>query len=50
MLLYSAATAKEIAYALGFNDPAYFSRFFKNHIGQTPEEFRQKLREKYAGS
>jgi AraC family transcriptional regulator, transcriptional activator of pobA len=50
LLLYSAATAKEIAYALGFNDPAYFSRFFKNHIGQTPEEFRQKLREKYASS
>lgn len=31
---------KEIAYDLGFNSPAYFSRLFKQKIGFTPDEFR----------
>lgn len=31
---------KEIAYYLGFNDPAYFTRIFKKKTGYTPEEFR----------
>lgn len=30
----------EIAYEVGFNDPKYFSRCFKNKFGQTPREFR----------
>lgn len=47
LLLYSTSTAKEIAYTLGFNDPAYFSRFFKNNTNQTPDEFRAQLREHY---
>lgn len=46
-LVYSVMTAKEIAYAIGFNDPAYFSRFFKTHTGMSPEEFRTQIREKY---
>ncbi|MUU78646.1 AraC family transcriptional regulator [Winogradskyella endarachnes] len=32
---------KEIAYHLGYDDVSYFIRFFKKHIGHTPEEFRQ---------
>jgi len=30
---------KEIAYRLGFSDPSYFSRVFKNMTGQSPSEF-----------
>jgi AraC-like DNA-binding protein len=32
----------EIAYDLGFNDPAYFSRVFKKYFGIAPKEFRMK--------
>lgn len=31
---------KEIAYSLGFNEPGYFTRFFKQHTGVTPRAFR----------
>ena len=34
---------KEIAYILGFKDPAYFSRFFKRYTTITPEQFKQKM-------
>ena len=47
LLLHSAATAKEIAYHLNFNDPSYFSRFLKTNTGLSPEEFRKQIREKY---
>ncbi|WP_029904360.1 AraC family transcriptional regulator [Prevotella sp. 10(H)] len=33
---------KEIAFDLGFNEPAYFTRFFKQHTSLTPTEFRDK--------
>lgn len=41
LLLYSPLTVKEVAYAVGFTEPAYFSRFFKHQTGQYPEPFRQ---------
>lgn len=31
---------KEIAFELGFNEPAYFTRFFKQHTSLTPTQFR----------
>lgn len=31
---------KEIAFDLGFNEPAYFTRFFKQHTSLTPTEFK----------
>ncbi|MFD1470072.1 helix-turn-helix domain-containing protein [Hymenobacter caeli] len=34
---------KEIAFDLGFNEQAYFSRFFKKQTGITPEAFREKI-------
>jgi AraC-like DNA-binding protein len=47
-LLYrSEKRVKEISYALGFDDPSYFVKFFKSHVGETPENFRRKIREKY---
>lgn len=33
---------KEIAFDLGFSEPAYFTRFFKQQTGMTPSEFREK--------
>jgi AraC-like DNA-binding protein len=36
-------TTKEIAYETGFNDPAYFNRFFKKQTQQTPQEFRNQI-------
>jgi AraC family transcriptional activator of pobA len=41
-LLYSNMTVSEAAYYLGFNDPAYFSRFFARATGQSPRSFRNQ--------
>jgi AraC-like DNA-binding protein len=47
-LLYATGkSGKEIAFELGFEDPAYFSRFFRKYTGQTLKEFRQYSRKKY---
>jgi len=47
-LLYSSSrSGKEIAFQLGFDDPAYFSRFFRKYTGQTLKEFREHSRKKY---
>lgn len=47
LLIHSSMTAKEIAYLLNFGDPAYFSRFFKNHVGVPPNDFKKLGLEKY---
>ena len=48
VLLYSSSkSGKEIAFKLGFDDPAYFSRFFRKYTGQTLKEFREHSRKKY---
>lgn len=38
-LQYAPLSVKELAYELGFNDPAYFSRFFKKSTGKSISEF-----------
>ncbi|WP_313807196.1 helix-turn-helix domain-containing protein, partial [Sphingobium sp.] len=40
LLLYSNLSVTEVAYAVGFEDPAYFSRFFSRHVGQPPRGYR----------
>lgn len=40
LLIFSASSINEIAYHLGFKDPAYFSRFFLRQVGQTPSDYR----------
>lgn len=42
VLLYSNMTVAEAAYYLGFNDPAYFSRFFAHATGHSPRAFRNR--------
>jgi AraC family transcriptional activator of pobA len=39
-LIYVAAPAARLAAELGFDDPAYFSRFFKRHTGHSPQSYR----------
>jgi AraC family transcriptional regulator, transcriptional activator of pobA len=46
-LLHTEFSIKEIAYDLGFEDVAYFTRFFKRLTEQTPAAFRQAIREMY---
>lgn len=43
-LLYTNMSVAETGYALGFNDPAYFSRFFAKHVGMSPAQFRHQHR------
>ncbi|MEM9990515.1 MAG: helix-turn-helix domain-containing protein [Bacteroidota bacterium] len=43
LLLHSDNSAKQIAYYLGFNDPAYFSRFFKKCTQQSISAFRKAI-------
>lgn len=43
-LAYTAMSAKEIAYALGYDDYAYFSKLFKKSTGKSPAKFRRNLK------
>ncbi|TKI02934.1 helix-turn-helix domain-containing protein [Martelella alba] len=40
-LVYTAQTIKQLAASLGFNDEAYFTRFFHKHAGVSPCAFRE---------
>src|SRR5258707_9943947 len=40
-LTYTNMTVAQIAYYLGFMDPAYFSRFFSKLAGESPAAFRK---------
>lgn len=44
-LLFTELTNKELAYNLGFEEPAHFSNFFKRYSGTSPLEFRQTARQ-----
>lgn len=48
-LVYSSLSIKQLAAELGFDDEAYFGRFFKKHTGQRPTEFREMARAHLAG-
>jgi AraC-like DNA-binding protein len=43
-LLYSDDSVKQIAYDLGFNDPAYFTRFFTKAVEKSPLQFKKELK------
>jgi AraC family transcriptional activator of pobA len=42
-LMYTALSVQEIAFSLGFEDPAYFTRFFGRREGCSPSEFRRSV-------
>lgn len=42
-LAFSNLSISEIAYHLGYEDPAYFSRVFRRATGKSPRAFRQNL-------
>ncbi|WNJ20436.1 ATP-binding protein [Pontibacter sp. G13] len=42
MLKESDRQISEVAYAVGFNDPAYFTRVFSEDMGISPGEWREK--------
>ena len=43
-LYWIAAPAEKLAVELGFDDPAYFNRFFKRRTGLTPRAWRERQR------
>jgi transcriptional regulator GlxA family with amidase domain len=43
MLANNCGNITDIAYAVGFNDPKYFSRCFKDYLGLTPIEFKNRF-------
>jgi AraC family transcriptional regulator, transcriptional activator of pobA len=45
-LLYTSMTISEVGYSLGFQDPAYFSRFFTRAAGLAPRAFLKQERRK----
>lgn len=42
LLIYQDLTVKEVAYQLGFNDPFYFSNFFKKHTNHSPKSYQAR--------
>jgi AraC family transcriptional activator of pobA len=49
-LVYTSSSVKLLASELGFEDDAYFSRFFKRHTGLSPREFRSQALAQLAGA
>ncbi len=43
LLAHSDERVAQIAYAIGYSDPGYFSRLFKKHVGVTPSAYRDAL-------
>ncbi|WP_217577728.1 helix-turn-helix domain-containing protein [Mesorhizobium sp. GbtcB19] len=42
LLLFTIRTVEDIAYETGFNDAAYFSRFFRQAVGVAPAAWRRE--------
>ena len=45
-LVYSSVPIKQLASELGFEDDAYFSRFFRKHTGVSPKDYRANALDK----
>ena len=42
-LLRAGHTGTQAAYAVGYDDPRYFARLFRQHVGCTPAQYQQQL-------
>ncbi|WP_395541391.1 helix-turn-helix domain-containing protein [Neotabrizicola sp. sgz301269] len=40
-LIYTESSVAQVAHLTGFDDPAYFNRFFTQRVGQSPGAFRK---------
>lgn len=47
-LVFTPTPVAGVAYSLGFQDPAYFNRFFKRETGMTPGQYREAERRRLA--
>ncbi|WP_254560016.1 helix-turn-helix domain-containing protein [Dyadobacter diqingensis] len=45
-LTYTSYSVSEIAYVLNYEYPNYFARFFRNHTGMSPTDFRKRQMDK----
>jgi AraC family transcriptional regulator, transcriptional activator of pobA len=43
LLRFTDRTVGEIAYAVGYGDPLYFSRAFKRYAGRAPQAYREEV-------
>ena len=43
MAIFTAKSAKEIGFELGFEDPSHFSKFFKTNAGQSLHLFKENM-------
>ena len=41
LLRQSQLSVAEISYAVGFNNPRYFSKYFREMYGMTPSQFKE---------
>ena len=42
LLIYTDNTIAEVSFSLSFKDPSHFAKYFKRHVGYTPQGFREK--------
>ena len=45
LLYWTEKPVKEIAWELGFDDAAYFTRYYKKETGELPTAFQRTVRE-----
>lgn len=45
LLLNPAANISDVAYSVGYRDPSYYARAFKKHLGVSPSQFRQLVKD-----
>ncbi|MBX5437923.1 MAG: helix-turn-helix domain-containing protein [Thermoflavifilum sp.] len=48
LLAHSRMTVSEVAYSVGFNNPKYFTRYFKEAFQILPSEYQQQMRAQQA--
>ncbi|MEH6473536.1 MAG: helix-turn-helix domain-containing protein [Halopseudomonas sp.] len=45
-LVYTMLSVSEVGYQLGFEDPGYFSRFFKKQTGLSPKQYKSRIQQR----